>query len=229
VPQGRSSGSVAPGRPSPPAARDDGKLGAPDPDHAPRETIASGGRHDGDREPLLDLEHGPPTEWSGQLDQRRAPGPDGRAGAERCIWTPRHHDDNRQLGLDRRGRVVLATSLVTRQRGADEGDRELAPANRPAGRVDREADGGIPGPVLDRRMADLGRPRCPGHGPRRVAGRCAGSDRLTPGGAVDFTFWWPEAGRWEGRDQRASPATTDLPIAMRLAELPTSHDLVRNA
>ena len=29
-----------------------------------------------------------------------------------------------------------------------------------------------------------------------------GSDRLAPGGAVDFTFWWPEAGRWEGRDFR---------------------------
>ena len=26
-----------------------------------------------------------------------------------------------------------------------------------------------------------------------------GSDRLPPGGAVDFTFWWPEAERWEGR------------------------------
>jgi glucoamylase len=29
-----------------------------------------------------------------------------------------------------------------------------------------------------------------------------GSDRLAPGGAVDFTFWWPEAGHWEGRDLR---------------------------
>jgi glucoamylase len=29
-----------------------------------------------------------------------------------------------------------------------------------------------------------------------------GSDRLASGGAVDFTFWWPEAGRWEGRDIR---------------------------
>lgn len=29
-----------------------------------------------------------------------------------------------------------------------------------------------------------------------------GSDRLAPGGAVDFTFWWPEVGRWEGRDLR---------------------------
>jgi glucoamylase len=35
------------------------------------------------------------------------------------------------------------------------------------------------------------------------------SDRLAPGGAVDFTFWWPEAGRWEGRDLRVevSPET----------------------
>ncbi len=31
-----------------------------------------------------------------------------------------------------------------------------------------------------------------------------GSDRLAPGGAVDFTFWWPEAGRWEGRDCRVA-------------------------
>ncbi len=29
-----------------------------------------------------------------------------------------------------------------------------------------------------------------------------GSDRLQPGDAVDFTVWWPEAGRWEGRDLR---------------------------
>ena len=29
-----------------------------------------------------------------------------------------------------------------------------------------------------------------------------GSDRLTPGAAVDFTFWWPDPGRWEGRDFR---------------------------
>ena len=29
-----------------------------------------------------------------------------------------------------------------------------------------------------------------------------GSDRLDPGGAVDFTVWWPGAGRWEGRDAR---------------------------
>ncbi len=36
-----------------------------------------------------------------------------------------------------------------------------------------------------------------------------GSDRLVPGQAVDFTFWWPEAGRWEGRDLRVEviPAT----------------------
>ena len=29
-----------------------------------------------------------------------------------------------------------------------------------------------------------------------------GSDRLSVGGAVQFTFWWPEAGHWEGRDFR---------------------------
>ena len=28
------------------------------------------------------------------------------------------------------------------------------------------------------------------------------SDRLAPGQVVEFTFWWPEAGRWEGRDLR---------------------------
>jgi glucoamylase len=28
------------------------------------------------------------------------------------------------------------------------------------------------------------------------------SDRLAPGQAVDFTVWWPEAGRWEGTDMR---------------------------
>jgi glucoamylase len=31
-----------------------------------------------------------------------------------------------------------------------------------------------------------------------------GSDRLKPGGAVDATFFWPEAGRWEGRNVRVS-------------------------
>jgi glucoamylase len=30
----------------------------------------------------------------------------------------------------------------------------------------------------------------------------AGSERVPPGGAVDFTFWWPDSGRWEGRDFR---------------------------
>jgi glucoamylase len=27
---------------------------------------------------------------------------------------------------------------------------------------------------------------------------------LAPGAAVDFTFWWPEAGRWEGQDFRVA-------------------------
>jgi glucoamylase len=31
-----------------------------------------------------------------------------------------------------------------------------------------------------------------------------GSDRLRPGAAVDFTAWWPEAGRWEGRNVRVA-------------------------
>jgi len=31
-----------------------------------------------------------------------------------------------------------------------------------------------------------------------------GSARLTSGAAIDFTFWWPEAGRWEGRDYRVA-------------------------
>jgi glucoamylase len=33
-----------------------------------------------------------------------------------------------------------------------------------------------------------------------------GSSRLAPGAAVDFTFWWPDAGRWEGRDFRVEVA-----------------------
>jgi glucoamylase len=28
------------------------------------------------------------------------------------------------------------------------------------------------------------------------------SDRLTTGRSVDFTIWWPDAGRWEGRDMQ---------------------------
>lgn len=28
------------------------------------------------------------------------------------------------------------------------------------------------------------------------------SDRVPSGGAIDFTFWWPDVGRWEGRDFR---------------------------
>jgi len=47
------------------------------------------------------------------------------------------------------------------------------------------------------------------------------SDRLAPGGAVDFTFWWPEAGRWEGRDLRVEVSTAtdrpDAPGAARIA------------
>ena len=31
-----------------------------------------------------------------------------------------------------------------------------------------------------------------------------GSDRLRPGAVVDFTAWWPEAGRWEGRNLRVT-------------------------
>jgi glucoamylase len=31
-----------------------------------------------------------------------------------------------------------------------------------------------------------------------------GSDQLGTGAAVDFTVWWPEAGRWEGRNLRVS-------------------------
>ncbi len=38
------------------------------------------------------------------------------------------------------------------------------------------------------------------------------SDRLAPGQAVDFTIWWPEAGRWEGRDLRVEvTAAIDRP------------------
>jgi glucoamylase len=29
-----------------------------------------------------------------------------------------------------------------------------------------------------------------------------GSPDLPPGSAVEFTVWWPQAGRWEGRDFR---------------------------
>ena len=35
---------------------------------------------------------------------------------------------------------------------------------------------------------------------------------LAPGQAVDFTFWWPEAGRWEGHDLRVGvTAAIDRP------------------
>lgn len=34
-----------------------------------------------------------------------------------------------------------------------------------------------------------------------------GSDGLSPGAAVDFTFWWPAAGHWEGRDFRVAVAS----------------------
>jgi glucoamylase len=30
------------------------------------------------------------------------------------------------------------------------------------------------------------------------------SDHLSSGDDVDFTFWWPEAGRWEERDFRVT-------------------------
>ena len=32
----------------------------------------------------------------------------------------------------------------------------------------------------------------------------AGSERLPAGAAVDFTVWWPEAARWEGRNLRVA-------------------------
>ncbi len=35
-----------------------------------------------------------------------------------------------------------------------------------------------------------------------------GSDRLAPGASVEFTFWWPDPGRWEGRDFRVRVAET---------------------
>jgi glucoamylase len=39
-----------------------------------------------------------------------------------------------------------------------------------------------------------------------------GSDRLTSGQAVDFTFWWREAGRWEDREMRVEvTAAVDRP------------------
>jgi glucoamylase len=31
-----------------------------------------------------------------------------------------------------------------------------------------------------------------------------GSELLPPGGAVEFTPWWPDAGRWEGRNLRVT-------------------------
>jgi glucoamylase len=42
-----------------------------------------------------------------------------------------------------------------------------------------------------------------------------GSDRLPPGAAVEFTPWWPDAGRWEGRNLRVtvSNAIDPGPIA----------------
>lgn len=32
----------------------------------------------------------------------------------------------------------------------------------------------------------------------------AGSDQVPSGGAIDFTFWWPDTGRWEGRNFRVT-------------------------
>ena len=34
-----------------------------------------------------------------------------------------------------------------------------------------------------------------------------GSNLLAPGAAADFTFWWPDAGHWEGRDFRVRVAS----------------------
>jgi glucoamylase len=38
-----------------------------------------------------------------------------------------------------------------------------------------------------------------------------GSDVLAAGAAVDFTFWWPQANRWEGRDLRVEVAEVSSP------------------
>jgi glucoamylase len=39
-----------------------------------------------------------------------------------------------------------------------------------------------------------------------------GSDRLAPGEAVDFTFWWPRTGRWEGHDVHVQVTASDRPV-----------------
>jgi glucoamylase len=37
------------------------------------------------------------------------------------------------------------------------------------------------------------------------------SQLLPPGGAVEFTPWWPDAGRWEGRNLRVTVSIASIP------------------
>lgn len=72
----------------------------------------------------------------------------------------------------------------------------MAPA-----RVHCSLDGGATWADLDARATGLG----------VWVADVPGSRRLAPGQAVDFTVWWPETGRWEGRDLRVAviDAATD--------------------
>ena len=90
------------------------------------------------------------------------------------------------------------------RRGRPGGSRAPRPA-MPAGRrsAPRDARPG-PGPLLGGRLANDDRRRRPGHGPRRLGRRRPRLGALAPGRAVDATFYWPDADRWEGRNVRVS-------------------------
>ncbi|MEZ4598038.1 MAG: hypothetical protein R3C32_15220 [Chloroflexota bacterium] len=47
-----------------------------------------------------------------------------------------------------------------------------------------------------------------------------GSERVAAGGAIDFTFWWPDAGRWRAATSGWPSGTTTRAQATSLATRP---------
>ncbi len=94
-----------------------------------------------------------------------------------------------------RGRVPAATRATwrfTAPRPSMRAGRTLRLELMAPARVHFSLDGGHAWSDLDARDTGLG----------VWVADVPGSERLSPGQAVDFTFWWPGAERWEGRNMR---------------------------
>jgi glucoamylase len=117
-------------------------------------------------------------------------------------------------------KATRATWRFTAPRPSMPAGRTLRLELMAAARVHYSLDGGGTWADLDARDTGLG---------VWVADLPA-SDRLATGGAVAFTFWWPEAGRWEGRDLRVEVgAAADRPEAAGGAGPPGESSTPRGA